>query len=305
MEFRHLKTFQAIVKTGSFLQAAERLQYAQSTITLHIQQLEAELGVKVFLRQGKKIQLTAAGKALESHANFLLQRAALLNQEMMELVAGKTGHLRIGCVEPVASLQLPKLLVEFCRQYPKVRLTLETGVTEVISQGVAAGKLDLAICSPPTAKLGLNFTLMFYDPMALLIPESHTLSQKEQIYVSDLAGERLLLTEPNCPYRMIFEQKVLSQGINPYSGLEIMSLKALERMVVSGLGIGVMPAAIINPPPKNTVVKNISNLKLELPIGLALAAEKTIPGLALDLLIETLTKGLKSYYQTNSLSKDL
>ena len=93
---------------------------------------------------------------------------------------------------------------------------------------------------------------------------------------------------------MIFEQKTLSHGLNPYSGLEIMSLTVLERMVQSDLGIGVMPAAIINPPPQNTVVKNISNLKLELPIGLALAAEKTIPGLALDLLIETLKKGLKS-----------
>ncbi len=57
MEFRHLKTFQTILKTGSFLQAAEKLQYAQSTITLHIQQLEAELGVKVFLREPHKKRL--------------------------------------------------------------------------------------------------------------------------------------------------------------------------------------------------------------------------------------------------------
>lgn len=149
MEFRHLKTFQTIIQTGSFLQAAEQLQYAQSTITLHIQQLEQELGVKLFLRHGKKIKLTAAGKALEVHANFLLHRAQMLHQEMLELVAGKTGHIRIGSIEPVASLQLPPLLVKFCREYPKVRLTLETGVTDVITQRVASGKLDLAICSAP------------------------------------------------------------------------------------------------------------------------------------------------------------
>ena len=149
MEFRHLKTFQTIIQTGSFLHAAEQLQYAQSTITLHIQQLEQELGVKLFLRQGKKTKLTAAGKALEVHANFLLHRAQMLHQEMLELVLGKTGHIRLGSIEPVASLQLPPLLVKFCREYPKVRLTLETGITDVITQRVASGKLDLALCSPP------------------------------------------------------------------------------------------------------------------------------------------------------------
>ncbi|MEM9506660.1 MAG: LysR family transcriptional regulator [Cyanobacteria bacterium P01_E01_bin.35] len=294
MEFRHLKTFQTILETGSFLQAAEKLQYAQSTITLHIQQLEAELGVKVFLRQGKKIQLTPAGKALESHANFLLQRATLLHQEMIELVAGKTGHLRIGSIEPVASLRLPKLLVQFCRQHPKVRLTLETGVTQVISQGVAEGKLDLAICSPPTAKLGLNFSPLFYDSMALLIPQGHRLSKLKMIEVEDLATERLILTEVNCPYRQVFEQEITARGINPYCGLEIMSFKALKAMVASGLGIGVMPTDVLDPPPANTEMRNINNLNLKLPVGLALLSEKTVPGLILDSLIATLHSGLKS-----------
>jgi LysR family transcriptional regulator, regulator of the ytmI operon len=292
MEFRHLKTFQTIIQTGSFLQAAEQLQYAQSTITLHIQQLEQELGVKLFLRQGKKIKLTAAGKALEVHANFLLHRAQMFHQEMLELVAGKTGHIRIGSIEPVASLQLPPLLVKFCREYPQVRLTLETGVTNVITQRVASGKLDLAVCSPPTAKLGLDFATLFHDPMTLLIPQSNFLSQKQEIFSQDLATERLLLTETNCPYRQVFEQAMQSRGVNPYFGIEIMSLRALQSMVQSGLGIGVIPTAIVNPAPENTVLKNIQNFKLELPVGIARLPEKTVPGLALNLILETLQNGL-------------
>ena len=73
-----------------------------------------------------------------------------------------------------------------------------------------------------------------------------------------------------------------------------MSLKVLQSMVESGLGIGVMPTAIINPPPKNTVVKNINNLKLELPVGITLLPEANLPGLALDLLIQILTNGLRT-----------
>ncbi|MEL7406025.1 MAG: LysR family transcriptional regulator [Cyanobacteria bacterium J06558_2] len=299
MEFRHLKTFQTILETGSFLRAAEKLQYAQSTITLHIQQLETELGVKVFLRQGKKIEPTSAGRALESHANDLLQRAELLHQEMLELVGGKIGHLRIGSIEPVASTQLPQLLVKFCLQYTKVRLTLETGVTNVISQGVADGRLDLALCSPPDAKLGLNFTKLFHDSMALLIPEGHQLSRSATIEVRDLAQERLVLMEANCPYRQVFEQAILIQGVTPYTALEIMSFKALKAMVAAGLGIGVMPVDLLSPLPPKTVVKSINNLPLQLPVGIALLPEKTIPGLILDSLIAKLREGLKSQYVTD------
>lgn len=292
MEFRHLQTFQTIIEVGSFLKASERLQYAQSTITLHIQQLETELDVKLFARRGKKVQLTSAGRALSNHASFLLHRAKILQQEMAEIVAGEAGHLRIGSIEPIASLRLPSLLVSFCRQYPNVRLTLETGVTQIISQRVAEGELDLAICSPPNTKLGLSFETLFYDPMALLIPKEHHLSTKKTIEVMDLAEERLLLTEANCPYRKVFETEIVARGVNPYSGIEIMSLKALQSMVESGLGIGVMPSNVITPPPHNTVVKTIDRLNLELPVGIAVLRERSVPGLALDILIKILKSNL-------------
>src|SRR5579862_5042020 len=114
MELRHIYTFQAIVKEGSFLKAAEKLMYAQSTITLHIQQLEAELGVKLFARQGKKVQLTEAGRSLRDQADHLLDYVATLQQNMADLVSGEAGHVRLGAVEPTASLRLPPLLVEYC-----------------------------------------------------------------------------------------------------------------------------------------------------------------------------------------------
>lgn len=292
MEFRHLQTFQTIIDTGSFSRAAERLQYAQSTITLHIQQLEAELGVKVFARRGKKIQLTKAGEALSTHASFLLHRAEILQREMTELVLGATGHLRIGAIEPVASLKLPLLLASFCQRYPNIRLTLETGITKVISQRVLEGKLDLAICSPPDANLGLSFQRLFSDSMALLIPSKHYLSEQAIVEVVDLEKERLLLTETNCPYRHVFETEVFARGVNPDLGIEIMSLKVLQSMVQSGLGIGVVPIGVITPPPENTVVRNINKVDLKLPVGIVTSFDDRIPGLAFDVLIRALIEGL-------------
>jgi LysR family transcriptional regulator, regulator of the ytmI operon len=292
MEFRHLQTFQAIVREGSFLKASEQLQYAQSTITLHIQQLEAELGVKLFSRRGKRTELTVAGRTLQEHADLLLHRAANLQQTMTDLVAGEAGHLRIGSIEPVASVHLPAILVQFCHQLPKVRLTLEVGVTQAISQRVANGVLDLAICSPPNANLGLTFELLFQDPISLLIQKTHHLATLDEIPVSLLVEERLILTEEHCPYRNILEKALLSHGINPFSGIEVMSLEALKQMVGHGLGIGVMPTAATCSSPPNTIARSISELDLKLPVGIVFQSEASFPGSALYKLISVLKSGL-------------
>jgi LysR family transcriptional regulator, regulator of the ytmI operon len=294
MEFRHLQTFQAIVREGSFLKAAEKLQYAQSTITLHIQQLEAELGVKLFARRGKRTELTVAGRTLQEHADYLLHRAANLQQTMRDLVAGEAGHLRIGAIEPVASVHLPALLTQFCYEHPQVRLTLEVGVTQVISQRVATGALDVAICSPPNANLDLVFELLFQDPIAVLIPETHRFATYDRIEIPALAGERLILTEEHCPYRNILEKALLPHGINPFSGIEVMSLEAIKQMVKCGLGVGVMPAAAIASPPANTVTRTIAELELQLPVGIIFQPEASFPGSTLQLLISELKNRLKS-----------
>jgi LysR family transcriptional regulator, regulator of the ytmI operon len=293
MEFRHLQTFQAIAQEGSFLKASEKLQYAQSTITLHIQQLEAELGVKLFSRRGKRTELTVAGRTLQDHADYLLYRAANLQQTMTDLVAGEAGHLRIGSIEPVASVHLPQVLAQFCHEHPKVRLTLEIGVTQVISQRVAAGSLDVAICSPPSANLDLAFELLFQDPIALLIPETHRFATLDCISVSSLVGERLILTEEHCPYRNILEKALLPHGINPFSGIEVMSLEALKQMVRCGLGVGVMPAAAIASPPPHTITRNISELNLKLPVGVVFQSETSFPGSTLYSLISELKTSLE------------
>jgi LysR family transcriptional regulator, regulator of the ytmI operon len=294
MEFRHLQTFQSIAQEGSFLKAAEKLQYAQSTITLHIQQLEAELGVKLFSRRGKRTELTVAGRTLRDHADQLLHRAANLQQTMTDLVAGEAGHLRIGSIEPVASVHLPALLVQFCHEHPKVRLTLEVGVTQLISQHVATGSLDLAICSPPSANLDLTFELLFYDPIALLIPDTNPLITLDEISASSLDKERLILTEEHCPYRNIFEKALLSEGVNPFSGIEVMSLEALKQMVRYGLGIGIVPAAAIASPPQNTIVRSISGLDLKLPVGIVFQPEACFSGSTLHMLVSALKSGLKN-----------
>ncbi len=299
MELRHIYTFQAIVKEGSFLKAAEKLMYAQSTITLHIQQLEAELGVKLFMRQGKKVQLTEAGRSLQEQADSLVARAMALQQTMFDLVAGEAGHVRMGVIEPTASLRLSRLLAPFCQERPRIHLTIEVGNTKTISQRVASGALDLGICSPPAAHLGLDFAPLFVEPLALLLPEGHPLASLETIHTQDLAKQRLLLTEENCSYREVIESALLKRRVNPYSGLEIGSLEMIKHAVQSGMGLAILPRASATLAPASTLLREIDDLELSLPIGLVLLADEISPSRALEALLILLHKELRQGTSSN------
>jgi LysR family transcriptional regulator, regulator of the ytmI operon len=276
MDLRHLQTFQSVVEHGSFLRAAEALQYAQSTITLHIQQLEADLGVQLFARQGKKVQLTEAGRLVRDEAGQILARVEGLRRTMRELVDGEAGRVRLGSIEPTASRRLPPLLVPFYAARPQVRLALEVGGTQAICQRIAAGDLDLGIVSPPPASLGLLFEPLFVERMALLAPEGHPLAAAESIAVRDLRGQRLLLTEQGCVYREVTERALGEQGAAPFPSIEIGSVRALTWAVQRGLGVAIVPAVEASPLPPGTRLRELPGLDLGLVVGLVRRAGDTL-----------------------------
>ncbi|QBD82667.1 LysR family transcriptional regulator [Ktedonosporobacter rubrisoli] len=298
MELRHLYTFQTIIKEGSFLRAAEKLQYAQSTITLHIQQLEAELGVPLFARRGKRVQLTDAGHALYEQADLLVQKAQALQQTMADIVAGEAGHIRIGAIEPTASLRLPDLIVPFCLERPKLHLTLEVGSNRSVSERVADGSIDVGICMLPEASLDLTYEQLFMEPMAILLPASHQLAHAGNIQISDLADERLILKERGCGYRQMIETAFLQHGINPYSGIEIGNLEVLKNAVQRGLGIAIMPVASVNPPPEGTTLRTLQDVKLEVPVGLVYKVGQYARGRALNAMLELMRTSLRQHEES-------
>lgn len=276
MDFRHMQTFQAVVKHASFVRAAEELQYAQSTVTLHIQQLEAELGVELFTRQGKKVKLTEAGRTLREQVDHILGRVDTLRQSMQELGEGEAGHVRIGAIEPTASRRLPPVLFEFSRQRPKVRLAVEVEGTATISRRVASGDLEFGICSAPAPGLGLVFEPLVREPMGLLVPENHPFAVKERMYVDDLGESRFVLTEPHCAYRQLIQRSLVERGTNVFAGVEIGSVNALVWAVRSGVGVAIVPLESVSPPPEGTVLREIEEIDIALSVGIVQRAGHNI-----------------------------
>src|SRR6185295_10281847 len=198
MDIRHLVTFRAIIREGSFGAAARALRLAQPTVTLHVQELEARMGLPLFERTGRRRRTTPAGDLLAARAGPILDSLDLLSRSMAELKDGRSGLLRIGSIEPAATIRVTPLLGRLRRVRPGMRVRLEVGGTAGVSRAVADGELDLGLCSAPQPELGLLFEPLFAEPMALLLPASHRLARRRVLSVEDLDGELLLVTEQGC-----------------------------------------------------------------------------------------------------------
>lgn len=268
MDIRHLRTFREIVEQGSFQKAADTLQYAQSTVTLHVQQLESTLGVILFDRQTKRVRLTEAGRTLKDEADLILGRLDTLEHTMADMAHGEAGHVRVGASEVVAHVRLPALLLTFCQARPNLRFTLEIGSTTPTCERVATGDLDVGICMAPPAhlRLPLRFEPLFLERMAVLMPETHPLARAATLTLPDLLPHQLLLTERACAYRDVVETALRECNIVPMANLELGSVEVIKRAVQRGMGVAIVPISAVSPPPEGTTVRDLCRPHLE-PVG--------------------------------------
>lgn len=237
MNLHHLKTFVTIVHTGSFTAAAEQLDYAQSTVTGQIQALEESLETRLFERIGRQINLTTSGKILYRHAQAILNMAKQAEAEVKN-PTGPSGQLFIGAPESLSAEILPALVKEYCLSYPQVDLQLRFDTCQNFRNALRKGTLDIALfLDEPLKDQDLVIHTLFPEPMSLLAAPEHPLSQAESVVPQDLSGQALLLTEPGCSYRLLFEGMLRQYQIKPHSLLEISSVEVLRQFAIQGLGI--------------------------------------------------------------------
>ncbi|WP_150271621.1 LysR family transcriptional regulator [Paenibacillus tepidiphilus] len=241
MESRHLFTFLTVVEAGSFTRAAQRLDYAQSSITAQIQALESELGQPLFDRIGKRILLTDAGRRLLPYAQEIARMHSLA-QQALHPDAELAGSLRIGAPESLAAFRLPGIIQEFRGRYPAVQITLKPGVCWELADMVRSGELDLAfLLQPETEYKDLRTDTLVQEAMALVAPLDHPFGLLPEIEPRHLLNETILHTEAGCTYRTLFEQQLHQHGVFPDPKLEFWSIEAIKQCVMSGLGISLLP----------------------------------------------------------------
>ena len=195
MDLKQLKTFQMVATQMSVSRAAIALDYAQSTVTTHIQLLEQDLGKPLFNRMNKRIELTEAGNKLLHYANRLLE----LVDETRQVISQENdvqGTIRFAAAETVISYRLPSILKQFRSLMPDVRLIFRPMPYAELYPRIRDGELDVVFMLEETiASNGLSVKPLIEEKIKLIAAPEHPLSMEKEISLEALAGETLLLTE--------------------------------------------------------------------------------------------------------------
>ncbi|MCR8842097.1 LysR family transcriptional regulator [Paenibacillus sp. SC116] len=277
MEIRLLQTFQAVVQYGSQIKAANLLQYAQSTITLHINQLEETLGIKLFERQGKQMVLTEAGRLMKEQADILLNQVDVITETAKEFSIGQKGLIRIGAIDSIGigKTNLISVLTTFMKEHPQICLSIESGVTQQFSQRIIANELDIALCPPPSPELNLEFYPLYEEKLCLILPIDHPLSTQEKINMCDLEDENFILTGQLCEYRRKTEQVFLHQGVHLHSKYDAANIEMVLNLVRQGFGIAMLPSNFVANS-HQYAIRDIDDISFALPVGLMRKKNKVL-----------------------------
>ncbi len=245
MELRQLATFREVASALSFTRAAEALDYAQSSVSSQIQELELELGIPLFERLGKRILLSDAGRRLVPYAERMLQladeaKAAVPSAEE------PTGPLTIVTSESLCIHRLPPVLALFRERYPRVQVIFRPIDGLDIRRTLNEGRADMGFTyAEPRSFPDLITESLVREPLALFAHPDHPLTRKTRVDTRMLHGETLLLTEVGCVYRERFERVLAAAGAHPANTVEFSSIEAIKQCVMAGMGLSLLPEVTV------------------------------------------------------------
>ncbi len=225
---------------GGITRAAAVLHRVPSGVTTRIQHLEANLGVTLFLREGRRLQLSAQGKVLLAYANRLLALAEEALGALHE--AAPRGVLALGAMESTAATRLPALLGALHERHPDLSVELCTGAPGPLAARVLAGELDAALVAEPVADQRLRSVPAYAETLVIVGPAG----QGPMRTARDMQGGALLAFEPGCPHRRRLEAWCAAAGVVPTRLIELGSYHAILGCCVAGMGYALLPASVLD-----------------------------------------------------------
>jgi DNA-binding transcriptional LysR family regulator len=248
MELRHLHYFIAVAEELHFSRAAERLHISQPPLSQQIRDLEDELGVKLFERTKRQVQLTEAGKVFLERSYQVLAQLEQAIVATQQIGRGEVGRLAIGFVGSAIYTVLPEILRVFREQFPAVELQLRELTTAQQIQALYDKQVDVGIVRSVISEPGLSMECFLPESLVLALPETHPLSAQTQVSLSTLADELFILF----PAKMgpVFYEQIINMcqqaGFRPKVAQEAVQMETIVGLVAAGLGIAIVPTSLQN-----------------------------------------------------------
>ncbi|WP_214366857.1 LysR family transcriptional regulator [Pseudonocardia sp. H11422] len=193
VELRHLRAFVAVAEELHFSRAAKRLHMVQQSLSAQIQQLEEELGVRLFVRTTRKVELSDAGRVLLAHAHSILDAVSTACEQTRRASSGEAGQLAISYTPTVAAETLPLLVKELHRRHPAVALQMcEMWQAESVD-AVKTGRFDIGLARCPMLDADLEYLSMREEPLGVVLGSRHPLAAQDPVPLAHLAYATLAI----------------------------------------------------------------------------------------------------------------
>ncbi|MGL5270390.1 MAG: LysR family transcriptional regulator [Selenomonadaceae bacterium] len=241
MELNQLEYFRALAHINHFTQAAESVSLSQPALSRSISKLEKELGVPLFNRIGKKIQLTAYGSAFLTHTERALQAIENGKQALADLAAPDQGVVHLSFLHSLGTYLIPMLLSNFKNQYPKIQFKLNQKNSARLTEQLVEGAIDLCLCSTLMTTDTLGWVSLYSEELFIILPTSHPLANRRTLRLEEIAEEPFITFKPLYGLRLLSDQFFETASIRPkitFEGDEIMTVASL---VAANLGVALIP----------------------------------------------------------------
>ena len=245
MNLRDLKYIIAVAETCHFGKAAERCFVSQPTLSGQIKKLEEELGVVIFERTNRSVQITPVGQDIVAHARQMMEQADAIEQLAKTYQDPLTGPLRIGAIPTLSPYLMPLILVPMKKRLPQSRLILSEELTDTLLKRLRSHEIDAVLLATPVEDADLTAQQLFDEPFWVAYSRNHAFYDKEKIVLRDLYNEKLLLlAEGHCLTEQVMDvchiKERQTQG--EMADLRASSLETLIQLVGAGYGITLVPA---------------------------------------------------------------
>src|SRR3989454_8384168 len=243
MDLRLLEVFCCVAECGSSSRAAQRLHLTQPTISGHIKSLEQQLRTRLFVRLGRRIQLTPAGELLQEHGERILEMRRVMVDGLQRLLSRQEGHLRLGASTIPGEYLLPAIAGRFHRRRPGIRVTIEIGDTRGIAQRVEGGEVEIGFVGARLPHRQFRFRKFAEDVLILSTPPTPRWRNVRSIPLAEARNEPMVVREPGSGTRMAFERRLaeLSLDLSQFTVVaELGSTTAVKEAVKANVGVAVI-----------------------------------------------------------------
>ncbi len=246
MELRHLRYFVAVAEELHFGRAATRLGMAQPPLSQQIRRLEEELGVLLFERTKRRVQLTEAGRVFLDEARRTLAQAERAARAAQRAQRGEIGRLEVGYVGSAAFDVLPEILRTFRARFPEVELALHELTTAQQVRALDDERIGVGFLRPPLYDGRLASRVILREPLVVALPATHPLAHHRRIPLGALAGEPFILYPRHLapgPYDQVLSL-CHQAGFSPRVTQEAVEMQTIAGLVAAGIGVSLVVATV-------------------------------------------------------------